>query len=585
MRNENIVSDSIKPFKRDFYSETDDFTYLGDGRLGGKARGLADIKDRIVSRCREGGFDPIEVNIPRLTVITTQYFDLFMERNKLYDIALSETDDERIAHHFLRAELPVELTGDLRALVTSIRLPLAVRSSSLLEDSLKSPFAGIYETKMIPNNQPDADKRYRKLTEAIKFVYASTFYNKARRYIEATPHSIKDEKMAVIIQEVVGIKHNRRFYPNISGVARSYNFYPTGNARPEEGVVSLALGLGKAIVEGENVWSYSPEHPEAVPPFGSVNDMMKQTQVNFWAVNMGNPPAYDPMKETEYLVNQSIAEADYDNALRYIASTYDYAADRVNIGIGTQGPRIINFAPLLQVNLLPVNRLIKSILELCEETFETKVEIEFAVSIDTQEKKVVRFGLLQVRPMAVSEEYVELEPTDLEPENVLAGSENVMGNGTIEGIRDVVYVDPEKFKLKDSRTAASEIAAMNRKLRKENRPYLLIGFGRWGSSDPWLGIPVSWGEISGANVIVEAQVTGITPDLSQGSHFFHNISNLGVNYFSLKQNETLPIDWKWLKGNEEIEAGNLVRHVRLDSPLKVKVDGRKRKGVILKCST
>jgi hypothetical protein len=577
---------AITRFNRDFYSETDAFTYIGEGELGGKARGLALFNEKIISHYNDQAFTPIVVNIPRLTVITTQHFQRFMEENDLYDIGFSDLSDERIAHHFLKAELPVSLVGDLRALIAKVLTPLAVRSSSLLEDSLKSPFAGVYETKMIPNNQPDIDTRFRKLTEAVKFVYASTFFNGAKSYMKATSHNLKDEEMAVIIQEVVGLRHYDRFYPNISGVARSYNFYPVGHAKPEEGVVNLALGLGKTIVDGGVVWTYSPQYPDVNPPYNSINDLLKQTQLDFWAVNMGKPPAYDPVKETEYLMKAALKDADYDNTLGFIASTYDHESDCINIGIGSAGARIINFAPILQANLLPVNELIKSLLKLCEEIFAAKVEIEFALTIavdpDNKKKKFARFGFLQVRPMAVSNKPVEVEESELTPGTVLAASDNVMGNGCVDNIRDILYVVPETFSLKNSKAIAAEVSTINRQLVNRKIPYLLIGFGRWGTSDPWLGIPANWGQISGARVIVESQLPDIPIDLSQGSHFFHNISNLGIFYFSLKKDDLFPIDWQWLKKQKIITRGKYVNHAQFKSPLLVKVDGRKRKGVIFK---
>lgn len=574
----------ITRFNRDFYSEKDEFTYIGDGELGGKASGLAFIKDKIVSRFDDPEFKPISVNIPRLTVITTQFFDLFMKQNNLYDIAFSDLNDERIVHHFLKAELPPNLIGDLWALIEHVHLPLAVRSSSLLEDSLNEPFAGIYETKMIPNNQPDVETRFRKLAEAVKFVYASTFFNKAKCYMKSTHNSLKFEKMAVIIQEVVGIQHNKRFYPNISGVARSYNFYPTGHATPEEGVVNLALGLGKTIVDGGSVWSYSPQYPDVTPPFNSIGDLMRQSQLHFWAVDMINTNGYDPAKETEYMTLLALKDAEYDNTLTYVASTFDYTADRINIGVGFPGPRIINFGPILQVNLLPVNNVIKSVLKMCEDTFDAKVEIEFAITIELVTRGVVKaqFGMLQVRPMGLFEEMIEIDDLSLTREKVLTASDNVMGNGTIHSIKDILYVDPELFQLKNSRAIATEIETFNRELVDTASPYLLIGFGRWGTSDPWLGIPVDWGQISGARVIIESQLEGVYADLSQGSHFFHNMSNLGILYFSLKKADLLPIDWEWLKQQPIVRKGNYAAHVRLNDPVTIKVDGRKRKGVIFK---
>jgi len=576
----------ISRFNRDFYSETGGFTYIGDGELGGKARGLAAIKEKIDSFYRDHKVFPIHVDIPRLTVITTLFFDHFVEQNNLYDIAFSNLSDEQIAHHFLRADLPVDLVKDLRALIADVHVPLAVRSSSLLEDRLKFPFAGVYETKMIPNNQPDFDTRFCKLADAIKFVYASTFFNNAKCYMKATPHSLQDEKMAVIIQEVVGLRHNDRFYPNISGVARSYNFYPANHAKPEEGVVNLALGLGKTIVDGGAIWTYSPQYPEVTPPCHSIHELLEQTQLNFWAVNVGKPPADDPVKETEYLVKLTLKEAECDNTLGYIASTYDYESDRTNLGIGFTGSRFVDFGSLLQVNLLPMNELIKSILKVCEGIFNAHVEIEFAVTIDIDSDSVdkipVRFGLLQVRPMVVSDELIVMKEKELTRKTVLAASDNVMGNGCMDDIRDILYVVPETFGLKKTNAIAAEISHINHQLVETKTPYLLVGFGRWGTSNPSMGIPVNWGQISGARVIIESQLSHATINLSQGSHFFHNISNSGTLYFSLKKESKFPVDWEWLSEQHVLFQGNYVKHVRLKSPLIVKVDGRKHRGVIFK---
>ncbi len=337
----------IPRFNREFFGPGERFTTIGDGELGGKAQGLAFIKDFLATDLDPSRFPGIDVQVPTLVVITTQMFDLFMERNDLNDIALSDMPDDRIAHAFQKADLPVEMLGDLRALIEKVHTPLAVRSSSLLEDALYQPFAGVYATKMIPNNQHDPAQRFHRLMEAIKFVYASTFFKTARGYIRATDHDVESEKMAVILQEVVGRRHGDRFYPHISGVARSFNFYPVGRARPEEGVVNLALGLGKTIVDGGITWTYSPAHPSAPPPYGSIGDLMKNSQLRFWAVNMGRPPEYNPIAETEYLLQADIGQAEYDGTLKVTASTYNAQSDRLTMGIGNQGPRVLNFAPLL----------------------------------------------------------------------------------------------------------------------------------------------------------------------------------------------------------------------------------------------
>jgi hypothetical protein len=451
-----------------------------------------------------------------------------------------------------------------------------------MEDALHQPFAGVYGTKMIPNNQPSADVRFQKLTEAIKFVYASTFFKRAQNYLKAINQDSVKEKMAVIIQEIVGSRFNDRFYPVISGVARSYNFYRSGKAKPEDGVVSLALGLGKTIVDGGMVWTYSPAYPAAVLPF-TVQNLLKQTQTKFWAVNMGKPPEYDPIAETEYLTHALLSDADYDNTLRHIASTYDSTSDRIVPGVGRNGPRIINFAPILVENQLPVNELICSLLKACDTAANAPVEIEFAVQFQAPHlDSRPAFGFLQVRPMVVSRESIDIQPSELTGSNVLLVSENVMGNGIRNNIADIVYVRPDHFDTMKTKVIAEELGEINLNLLSHKRPYLLIGFGRWGSSEPTLGIPVDWGDISGAKAIVETALPSFMVEASQGSHFFHNISSFRVFYFSLLRSEQNNLDWTWLNEQSVKTETNFVRHVELKSPLLMKVDGRTGKGVILK---
>jgi len=572
----------VTPFQRDISISENRFNFIGKGELGGKANGLAKIKNHLESFLLEHPVEGMEIGIPSLTVICTSFFTRFMESNNLFDIVSTEMRDEKIAHHFQKAELPPDLSGDLRALIEKIRTPLAIRSSSFFEDSLESPFAGIYMTKMIPNNQSDTNNRFAKLVEAIKFIYAGTFFKNPRDYMKATNNRIEAEKMAIIIQNVVGHKHYNRFYPSLSGVARSYNFYPIGDTKPEEGIVNLALGLGKTIVDGGVSWSYSPEYPNISPPFNSINDLLKQTQKKFWAVNMGKPPAYDPIKETEYLAEFELNEAEYDNTLKYISSTYDVQSDRINIGTTSNGPRIINFAPLLELEQIPLNQVVTTVLQLCEDFFKAKVEIEFAMTIPNTTSSSSYFGLLQVRPINISQEMITIDPAEFESDRCLVSSSNVLGNGVLDTIQDIVYIIPEKFNLKYSRTIAQELENINRTLIEKKHPYLLVVFGRLGSSDPWLGIPVNWGQISGTKAIVEAKLSNINVDLSQGSHFFHNISNLKIFYFSLKPSESSAFDWDWIQNQKLVKGTEFARHVRLPSPLTIKVDGRKKTGIIFK---
>jgi pyruvate phosphate dikinase-like enzyme len=571
---------AIPRFGRDFLGSGERFSRIGQGALGGKAEGLIFIEEFLASGLEPSAYPGMEVGIPRLAVVATDLFDTFMERNRLWEPALSGESDRQIAHSFQRAELPVELVGDLRALVEQIREPLAVRSSSLLEDALYQPFAGVYATKMIPNNPLDADTRFRKLVEAVKLVCASTFFARAKDYIRATGRSPREEKMAVIIQEVVGSRRRDVFYPDVSGVARSFNFYPAGQALPEEGVVSLALGLGKTIVDGGITWTYSPARPQAPPPYNSVRDLLEQSQTEFWAVNMGPPPPYDPLAETEYLVKSSLARAEEDGSLGRIASTYLAESDRLVVGTGPRGPRVLNFAPLLTLDEWAFNRLVRELLRLAEEALGEKVEIEFAMRFPSHRGEPIRLGFLQVRPMAVSNQSVTIEPGETAGEDLLALSRKAMGNGRDDSIRDIVYVIPERFDPLQSRAVASELEAVNRDLLDEGRPYLLIGFGRWGSQDPSLGIPVEWGQIAGARAIVESTLPSINVEPSQGSHFFHNLSSFRVAYFTVGHEEAPGIDWAWLAGLASRRESRFVRHVRLEAPLQVAVDGRSRLGVI-----
>jgi hypothetical protein len=576
------MKEKITQFDRNFFDSEFDFTFIGKGSFGGKAQGLAAIRDTLSQNISPEEFPNISINIPRLTVLTTSIFDLFMKMNDLYKIAYSNERDEIIAHKFLNANLPIELTGDLRALIEKVHSPLAIRSSSLLEDAMFEPFAGIYGTKMIPNNQHDPAMRFRKLTEAIKFVYASTFSKDAKDYIKAVGKDIREEKMAIIIQEVVGNRYGDRYYPNISGVARSYNFYPAGKSKPEEGVVDLAIGLGKTIVEGGICWTYSPAKPKIQPPFGSVNDILKNTQKEFWAVYMGPVKNFNPLKETEYMFTYNLSDAEYDGTLNQVASTYDANSDSINPGTFSHGPRIINFAPILSLNVIPLNKLITRILKICEDKFGSAVEIEFAATIDKNKGYPARFGFLQVRPMVVSNEKVEISDEDYNSTDKLLSSNFVLGNGTNERITDVVYVKPELFNAKDTPLITEELEEINNIMLEERKPYLLIGFGRWGSSDPWLGIPVNWSQISGSKVIVESLLPNMNVDLSQGSHFFHNITSLQILYFSLPLRNEYKIDWGWLNSQTVKKDLQFVRHVELKKPLLIKVDGRKSKGVIIK---
>jgi hypothetical protein len=566
---------TLKEFKRNLFDVERRLTAIGTGSIGGKASGLVFIDDVLSSHFNTSEHPQFEINIPAFTVIRTDVFDGFLERNNLRELALSNSPDDVIALAFQKAHIPAEILGDLRGLIEKVHTPLAIRSSSLLEDALYQPLAGIYTTKMIPNNQLNPDARFQKLMEAIKLVYASTFSRSAKDYLRAIGRSPDEEKMAVIIQEVVGKRYGDRFYPQISGVARSYNFYSMGRANPEDGVVDLALGLGKTIVDGGKCWTYSPAYPAISPPYASPRMMLNQTQAEFWSVNMGKPPAYDPIRETEYLLHSDLREAEEDGTLRYIASTYDPQSDRISMSLHANGPRVLNFPGILVLKDILLNDVLKSLLAISEKAIEAPVEIEFAVTLDPH-----RVGFLQVRPMVVSQDKVEITDEELSGKNILIASEKVLGNGILQTIRDIVYVKPQQFESKHTRQIALDLELVNRKLLGTGRPYLLIGFGRWGSSDPWLGIPVNWGQVCGAKVIVEATKSNMDVELSQGSHFFHNLTSFQVSYFSVPHSGKYSIDWEWLDKQSPEEESEYIRHITINTPLTIKVDGRRSRGII-----
>ncbi|MBU8870414.1 MAG: PEP/pyruvate-binding domain-containing protein [Gemmatimonadales bacterium] len=576
----NLSDGEIPVFSREFLGSESSITRIGSGAFGGKASGLIQVNRKVLSELAASEFPEFEVNVPTFTVLATDVFDEFMAQNDLYGIALSDESNDRISHAFQQAVLPALFTGDLRSLISEVRTPLAIRSSSLLEDDLDHPFAGVYGTKMIPNLQADIETRFRKFQQAIKYVYASMFFRSAKEYIRTTGREITEEKMAVIVQEMVGLKHDDRFYPHVSGVARSYNYYPSGHGKPEEGVVNLALGLGKQIVDGGLSWNYTPTYPQAPPPYNNIGDQLKNSQTEFWCVHMGTPPIPDPAKETEYMVRHGLKESEYDGTLTHLASVYDPRSDRLRPGIFGEGPRALDFAPILQMDAWPLNDLVKRLLALAEAAVGCPVEVEFAVNLDLPEGKPGRFGFLQMRPMMISEEEVTVSPEEMAAPTSIVASMNVMGNGVRDDIRDVVFLKPEEFEAKHTSAMAREIESINNALVKEGLPYLLIGFGRWGSSDPWLGVPVEWAQIGGARVIVEATLPQMNPDLSQGSHFFHNLISFQVQYLSVKHTAEHDIAWEWLDGLPNLQETKFVKHVRLEEPLTIKVDGRHGRGVI-----
>jgi hypothetical protein len=576
-----MTSPEIPVFDRSLFDPARRISRIGAGSLGGKARGLVAAGGILASRRGDLEVSGLTLDVPALCVLTTSVFDAFLERNGLHSFLAEEPSDQAVALAFQRATLPAEWLGDLRSVAEDARVPLACRSSSVLEDALGRPFAGVYGTKMISGQQKDVAGRFKSLVDAVKFVYASTFFHEARAYRRAVGELPEPEKMAVVIQEVVGRRHGDRFYPDLSGVARSWSFYPAGPAEPHEGVVDLALGLGKTIVDGGACWSFSPAHPRLPPPVGSARELVDVTQSRFWAVNVGPPPPYDPMEETEFLVQPGLDAAEADGTLRHAASTYDAEADRLVPGLGRPGPRVLDFAPTLVWNELPLVAALRRLLAVCEEELYGPVEIEFALSLP--DGGPARLGFLQVRPLLVSGDAVEVAEGELVAPQTLVASTAALGNGRAE-VEDVVYVEPATFEARHTPAIALEIESLNRGLLEAGRPYLLIGFGRWGSADPWLGIPVRFDQIAGARGIVEAALPHMNPEPSQGSHFFHNLQSLSVLYLTVPLGSPRAIDWEWLASQKVVARTDHVRHVRSDRPLTLRVDGRTRRGVVTRCA-
>jgi phosphoenolpyruvate synthase/pyruvate phosphate dikinase len=574
-------TDSLLPFKRSsFFNDENKITFIGEGEIGGKAKGLLLINDILNKGIEKSRFTEFNISVPNLCIIRTKVFEDFIQRNDLQKIAFSKLPNERIAHAFQNAELPFEILGDLRSLISEVHSPLAIRSSSLLEDAKNEPFAGIYETKMTPNNQLDTTSRFKKLVEAIKFVYASTFFKTAKDYMKATNYKTEDERMAIIIQEVVGSQNEDLFYPHVSGVIRSHNYYSFGNSKPKDGVVNLALGLGKTIVENEPSWFFAPSFPKTDPPFNSIGEMMKNTQNNFWAVNMSNIGTYNPIKETEFLKRNNISEAESHNTLKNLVSTLDSDSGRIIMGAGKKGPRILTFAPILRLGEIRLTELIIHLIKISEQALNNPVEIEFALSLN--ENNIHKFGFLQVRPMSVSDEIVDLKDDELLKKNNLCSSPTVLGNGINNTITDIIYLKKQEIDSAKAHKIALEVEKLNNQYIEENKKYVLMGFGRWGTSDAWAGIPVEFGQISKAGVIVEAPLAGMNSELSQGSHFFHNLNAFKILYFSIPYSGQYPVDWEWMKNKKPyFETDNIIQ-IKLSKPLLVKVDGESGRGLINK---
>lgn len=576
MKNQGVVA----VFQRDRFDRYSNFARIGEGSLGGKGRGLAFIDNMVKRHIEFDEFENATVVIPKTVVLCTDIFDEFMDTNGLYQVALSDADDDTILKAFLRAKLPDRLVEDFFAFFDVVKSPIAIRSSSLLEDSHYQPFAGIYSTYMIPYLE-DKYEMLRMLSDAIKGVYASVYYRDSKAYMQATSNVIDQEKMAVILQEVVGTQYGDRFYPSISGVARSLNYYPIGDETAEEGTVSLALGLGKYIVDGGLTLRICPYHPNQVLQTSEMEIALRETQTRFYALDLKNTGHNFSLDDGFNLLKLPVKEADNDGALNFIASTYDPYDMVIRDGIYPGGRKLITFANVLQHDVFPLPRILQLAQEYGQSEMRRPVEIEFAVTLNAQKKTGV-FYLLQIRPMVDIKAVLDEDLNLIKDENVLLRSNNSLGHGIMENIHDIIYVKTEGYTASNNPTIAYEIEKMNRKFLDEGKHYILVGPGRWGSSDSWLGIPVKWPHISAARIIVEAGLTNYRVDPSQGTHFFQNLTSFGVGYFTINSYMNDGVyNQDILNAQPAVEETQFIRHVRFDNPLIVKMDGKKKQGVVM----
>lgn len=573
----------VAVFQKDRFDQYSNFARIGSGSMGGKGRGLAFIDAMIKRNYTLEDIENSKITIPRTVVLCTDVFTEFMEKNNLYPVGLSDLPDEEILARFLKASLPKKVLSDLFAFLDTVQSPIAVRSSSLLEDSHYQPFAGIYSTYMVPYVKGSRTHRLMLLKEAIKAVYASVYYRDSKAYMTATKNVIDEEKMAVVLQEVCGTQHGDRYYPSFSGVARSLNYYPIGDEKAEEGIANIAMGLGKYIVDGGQTLRFSPKHPNNVLQTSTIEMALKETQSYFNALDLKNTH-FSPQTDDGFnLLKLSVKDAEKDGTLRYIASTYDFHTQTLYPNITEPGRRVITFANILEHKVFPLAEILEKLLEISQREMGRPIEIEFAVNLDYSKAHNHTFYLLQIRPIVDQKEMVDETIGDIPTDETILTSNSSLGHGIYNDIYDIVYVKPEHFDSSNNVKIAEEIGALNRWMTEANRPYVLVGPGRWGSSDHWLGIPVKWPQISNARIIVEAGQSDYRIDPSQGTHFFQNLTSFGVAYLTINpyRNDG-SYNLEFLNSQAAEHETDFIRHIHFDRPIIGMIDGRSSKGVVLK---
>ena len=573
----------IAKFDRKKFSEYLIFSRIGEESSGGKARGLAFINSIIEKYHLFKKYDGVVITIPRTVVLSTDVFDHFMEENELLDIALSDRPDVDILDSFLKARMPERVEEDLKAFVEVLVNPVAVRSSSKLEDSHYQPFAGIYSTYMVPSDWDDRVHMLKMLTDAIKSVYASVYFKGSKSYMAATSNVIDEEKMGIILQEVCGAPYENRFYPALSGVARSINFYPIEPEKPEDGIAVIAYGLGKYLMEGGTGLRFSPKYPKKILQLSDPEEVLKNTQKEFLAVNL-DPSSFIPsVDDGANLLRLRFKTAEKDTSFRYAASTYDYENHMIRDGVLGPGKRVVTFSQMLNYNAIPLAEIIADLLETGQKEMNNPIEMEFAVNMDTPPGHPAIFNFLQIRPIVLNDQSISFNLDDVRQEDTIVYSESALGNGRFENLKDLVYIKPTAFNPANSVKIAVQIEEKNDEFQAEGINYILIGPGRWGSRDPWLGIPVKWAQISAARVIIESGLENYRIDPSQGTHFFQNITSFRVAYFTINPYIRDGFyDLDYLENFPAVAESEYFRHIRFDKNLRVEVDGKSNKGVIYK---